>query len=388
MLLVEPFFTGSHAEWAKGYSAESSHAVTLETMPGRFWKWRMHGAAITMAKRMHRLRLEVQVPDIFLATDMLDVAAWRGLLPSAMRAIPVVTYFHENQFAYPEPSPQSDWSASRRRRANRPDAHYGFTNITTGLASDAVWFNSAFNRSAFFQGAQGLLRSMPDCREASTLKAVRDKSHVVPLGMQLRDLSRVDPAPKSDVPRIVWNHRWEHDKDPGSFVDLLERLAESGVAFDVVVLGESAEQAPPHLERLVTGLPDRIAHVGYAPSRREYAAWLRSGDVVISTAQQEFFGSAVVEAIACGCRPILPDRLAYPELFPANLRDRVLYQSEDDLFNRTRLALETADELLTAALAEHVMRFDWSVQAPHYDSALLALARSHGPRRATGGLML
>ena len=39
-----------------------------------------------------------------------------------------------------------------------------------------------------------------------------------------------------------------------------------------------------------------------------------------STARHEFFGIAVVEAIACGCLPWLPDRLSYPELVPQELR--------------------------------------------------------------------
>jgi glycosyltransferase involved in cell wall biosynthesis len=60
-----------------------------------------------------------------------------------------------------------------------------------------------------------------------------------------------------------------------------------------------------------------VRHWGYAVDRAEYAHWLWQCDVVVSTARHEFFGLAVAEALACGCLPVLPEALAYPELIPA-----------------------------------------------------------------------
>ncbi len=50
-----------------------------------------------------------------------------------------------------------------------------------------------------------------------------------------------------------------------------------------------------------------MAHFGYA-DEAQYAALLHRADVVVSTALHEFFGVAVVEAIYCGCFPMLPRR--------------------------------------------------------------------------------
>ena len=51
ILIVEPFCTGSHKAWAEGYAQSSKHKVEIISLPGRFWKWRMHGGTVTLAKR-------------------------------------------------------------------------------------------------------------------------------------------------------------------------------------------------------------------------------------------------------------------------------------------------------------------------------------------------
>ena len=45
ILLIEPYFTGSHKQWAEGYKSYSKHEVKILSMKGQFWKWRMHGGA-------------------------------------------------------------------------------------------------------------------------------------------------------------------------------------------------------------------------------------------------------------------------------------------------------------------------------------------------------
>ena len=47
--LLSPYHTGSHRAWSEGYKAHSRHDVHLFTLAGRFWKWRMQGAAVELA---------------------------------------------------------------------------------------------------------------------------------------------------------------------------------------------------------------------------------------------------------------------------------------------------------------------------------------------------
>ncbi|MFQ5677143.1 MAG: DUF3524 domain-containing protein, partial [bacterium] len=68
ILLLEPYFTGSHRTWAEGYQNQSEHEVDILGLSGHFWKWRMHGGAVTLANEFINRKLR---PDFLLATDML-----------------------------------------------------------------------------------------------------------------------------------------------------------------------------------------------------------------------------------------------------------------------------------------------------------------------------
>ena len=73
ILLLEPYFTGSHRSWAEGYKKHSNHDITILSLPGRFWKWRMHGGAVTLSKEFAKLEDSFE---IILASDMLDLTTF------------------------------------------------------------------------------------------------------------------------------------------------------------------------------------------------------------------------------------------------------------------------------------------------------------------------
>jgi glycosyltransferase involved in cell wall biosynthesis len=75
-----------------------------------------------------------------------------------------------------------------------------------------------------------------------------------------------------------------------------------------------------------------VASFGHLPRRRDYIRVLWDSDVVVSTAIQEFFGIAVLEAAYCGALPLVPRRLVYPELYAT---DR-LYDGDAELTTRLR----------------------------------------------------
>ena len=126
--------------------------------------------------------------------------------------------------------------------------------------------------------------------------------------------------PEPDIPVILWNHRWEYDKAPERMLAALLELHEAGIDFTVHVIGQQFRRQPEVFAEMYPRLKQHIGEWGMVESAQDYKAILQGAHVVLSTALHEFQGLAVLEAAACGCVPLVPDRLSYPELIPAACR--------------------------------------------------------------------
>ncbi len=362
ILLIEPYYGGSHQAWADGFAAHSRHDVTLLTLPARFWKWRMQGGALTLA---HQTRALPTRPDLLLASDMLNLPAFLGLTRDSLATVPVALYCHENQLTYPIPPGETR------------DLTYGMINWLSMLAADRVFFNSHYHLEDWFEALPRLLKHFPDQTHTRHIPTVRAKSEVLPVGCDLRRFDahpRPEPAP---VPLILWNQRWEYDKNPRTFFRALYTLADEGIDFQVALAGSNVRQMPEEFAAARERLGARVVQYGRA-DRSAYPRLLRRADVVVSTAIHEFFGVAIVEAIYAGCFPVLPHRLSYPERIPPPYHKDCLYQDDEGLLMRLRWALRHPDQAraLSAQLRPAVAPFDWAVTGPRYDDALERLACS------------
>ncbi len=352
ILALEPYFGGSHRQFLLGLRRHSRHTIRIIGLPARKWKWRMRHAAIEFARRLGRMR---RPPDLILASDFLNLAEFAGLLPPQWQQVPRVAYFHENQLTYPVPD-----EAAR-------DYQPAFTNLTTILSARAAYFNSAYHRDEFFAAMETLLRRMPDYRPLAALAAARRRSGVLHLGCDLRALLRRPRRRNIGPATILWNQRWEAEKDPEMFLRVAARLADEGLDFRLILMGEHFERGGTQVAPLLSRLREKILHAGYVEGRAGYGRLLRQADLVVSTARHEYFGAAVVEAIAAGAYPLLPARLSYPEILPARFHQEHLYRTESELAARLRAALVHLDCTRQIDLGSAVARFDWSNLVARYD---------------------
>ena len=108
---------------------------------------------------------------------------------------------------------------------------------------------------------------------------------------------------------------------------------------------EHGQQTPPIFDQMKNYLrkfyPSVIKHWGLMKVLPTINSFWRC-DVVVSTALHDFQGLAVLEAVAAGCIPLLPNRLCYGEWFT----DSYLYISFDDI---DREAEELASKLSALA---------------------------------------
>lgn len=360
ILALEPYYNLSHACFLEGYRAKSRHEVEIWSLPARKWKWRMRGSAYAFADAACKVRAD-QAPDLVFASDYLNLADWKALAPPGFREKPSVLYFHENQVTYPAAS------------GDLKDYHYGWINLSSALAAEWVLFNSAYHREAFLGEVERVLRLMPDHVPEGLAARIRARSSVFPVGIDFEPHRRVRDrllrAPR-DVPLVVWNHRWEEDKNPDLLVEAMLALKRKGVPFRLAICGQSFRSEPPAFQAARQSLSEETEHFGFIEDRDSYLELVARSDFVLSTARQEFFGVSVVEAMYLGCLPILPKALSYPELLPEDLHETFLYESSERLPEFMARLLSRPPIHLRPKVEAAAARFDWCILAGPLDDLL------------------
>jgi glycosyltransferase involved in cell wall biosynthesis len=370
VLFLEPFYGGSHRAFADGLVAHSRHEIELHTLPARFWKWRMRGAALHFAQA-------VAAPEHFdalLVSGLMSLADLRALW--GPRCPPAAVYFHETQLSYPVPT------------GERLDVHFGFTDITSGLAAESIVFNSNFHRDAFFAALPPFLRQMPEHVPHWVVEVLRSKASVLHPGCELPEPEVLDSPNRfaGSAPLVVWNHRWEFDKRPEAFFAAIRTVMERGVPFRVAILGENFQMVPKAFEAARHWLGERMVQYGFLADRADYWQALRAGAVVVSTAAQENFGMSIVEAVWAGNLALVPERLAYPEIIPAVHHAACLYADDAELADRLARVLteHRSGSSAPVGLAASMAAYSWRQRAKSFDDALQDLADRRRPAPDSG----
>lgn len=303
ILCLSAYEAASHRHWRQileqGLAEFEWESLIL---PPRHFRWRIRGNPLSWLNEP----LLSESYDLVLATSMVDLATLRGTQPALART-PAVAYFHENQFAYPD----------RRRdgQSNEP----AIVNLYTALSADRVLFNSDWNRQSMLSGVARLMRRVPDRKPRDLVQCIEARSAVLPVPID-DDCFDGHDRQWSSVPHLVWNHRWEYDKGPERLLAILRALRDCGVEFRLSLVGQQFRVAPEPFSVIRSEFSEAIVQCGFIPIQDAYRQLLAEADIVLSTALHDFQGLAVLEAMAAGAVPVVPDRLAYPEYVPDELR--------------------------------------------------------------------
>ncbi len=361
ILILEPYYGGSHKQFLCGLQKRIDADFVMMTLPDRKWKMRMQLSAYWFVEMIKQLSVVEQQFDVVLCSTFVDVAVLKAelsKLPDWNQNTRLLTYFHENQFAYPN------------QVTDISNHQFTAINFTTAIASDALAFNSHYNLQSFIDGCKRYLKKAADMNFSSFPDKILQKSVVLYPGINFDCFTNYSwQKEATDPPVIVWNHRWEHDKDPETFFEALYELKRQSVSFRLILLGKAYRNKPLCFGQALETLKNQILHAGYVESYDHYLQLLHQGDFVVSTSLQEFYGISVIEAVRAGNRPLLPARLSYPELFD----EQFLYDDGeltkalmDYIHTKKRLTVEKGESMTE--------RFSWNTLLPDYEKWLFGRA--------------
>ncbi|XP_070694251.1 tRNA-queuosine alpha-mannosyltransferase [Pempheris klunzingeri] len=391
VLLLEPFYGGSHKQLID-LLKEHIGGCSVFTLPAKKWHWRARTAAL------HFSQTVPTCPSyrVLFSSSVLNLCELVALRPDLAR-LKKVLYFHENQLVYPV------------RKEQERDFQYGYNQVLSCLVADVVVFNSAFNMDSFLSSISSFMKKIPDHRPRDLDLLIRPKSLVLHYPLHLPDVSRLlpkhkllrtpfhvddtleprggPPLPWSDPHEsrteqcpgsgggpgvqvrplhIVWPHRWEHDKDPELFFSTLIKLKEKKLEFHLSLLGQTFTDPPDVFSEARRQLDGHVLNWGYLPRKEDYLQVLCEADVVVSTARHEFFGVAMLEAVHCGCYPLCPRALVYPEIFPAEY----LYNTPEQLCKRLQGLCRRPDIARRHIVRVDTSSFSWTSLRERYETLL------------------
>ncbi|XP_014028982.1 tRNA-queuosine alpha-mannosyltransferase isoform X1 [Salmo salar] len=425
VLLVEAFYGGSHKQLIDLLRENVEDCVSY-TLPAKKWHWRARTAALYF---MQAIPASPSYRVLF-ASSVLNLSELVALRPD-LATLKKVLYFHENQLVYPvRKSQDRDFQYGYNQVLSclvadvvAFNSSFNMESFLSSISSFMkmipdhrpkdldklirpkcrvlhfpIQFPHVTSRpevllSPVEEEKEGLLSlSSPPAPKALCLSpepeaAIRDQREGTGQA-EAPSHPREERGPgggkeegdgggeESHVRplHIVWPHRWEHDKDPELFFKMLLKLKERGLGFQLSVLGETFTDVPDIFAEARVDLNDHVLHWGFMPSKEDYLRVLCQADVVVSTAKHEFFGVAMLEAVHCGCYPLCPNALVYPEIFP----EEYLYSTPEQLYKKLQGLCRRPYVVRRHHVKVDTSSYSWAARKEDFRS-LLAYKEDHHP---------
>ncbi|XP_044834218.1 glycosyltransferase-like domain-containing protein 1 isoform X3 [Mauremys mutica] len=370
ILLIEAFYGGSHKQLADLLQEEIEECV-LYTLPAKKWHWRARTAALYF---MQTVPANANYRILF-ASSVLNLTELIALRPD-LGKLKKVLYFHENQLAYPV------------QKYQERDFQYGYNQILSCLVADIVVFNSAFNMESFLTSIGKFLKLIPDHRPKDLEKIIRPKCQVLHFPIRFPDVSRFMPEHKLAHLEKITGVRGNGDtylfrclpfqqkyratkslmKNSSSSPESGLCEAQSGLC---TTQGERLQYPLTSLEKLNKSEASESTNQEVPCQEDKQHVTFNPCNLLSGTDYQQrplhiVWPHRWIEAVYCGCYPLCPNALVYPEIFPAEY----LYSTPEQLFKRLQNFCKRPDIVRKHLYKGEMDQFSWAALRGKFRSLL------------------
>jgi hypothetical protein len=142
--------------------------------------------------------------------------------------------------------------------------------------------------------------------------------------------------------RVVFAARWDQEKQPDFYMDLIEMWHAQGpvgVEFALLQGGELRSNDPKYVARARTMAAEGKLSIHENLQKNDYYALLNDSRVLFNCALQDWVSNTVSEADALGCNVLYPAYRSFPETFAHDPNRLYVPWSIDDAFVKLQLLL-------------------------------------------------
>ena len=102
VVVLEPWYQGSHRSWVKGWRSHSNHSIRVIDGTDAGWRRSLVTAPTRFAEAINGAAKPI---DALVASTPIDLASVLGLIDRSTYRPPTLLYMHESQIGYP-PGPK------------------------------------------------------------------------------------------------------------------------------------------------------------------------------------------------------------------------------------------------------------------------------------------
>jgi glycosyltransferase involved in cell wall biosynthesis len=122
-----------------------------------------------------------------------------------------------------------------------------------------------------------------------------------------------NPLHKSKT--VVFPHRYDFEKNPDVFLDIVEKLQGYGINF-IITTGRKELYGTANYLRAQQLESEGKLKIYSGLSKKSYYELLLNSMIIFSSAKQDTIGNSILEAITLGCTPVVNTGVSYEEFLP------------------------------------------------------------------------